>query len=38
LDSFGTAADGVIEQLDGWSALVMAAKAFPDDVGKRLAG
>ena len=38
LDSLGAAATGVIERLDDWSARVIAAKAFPEDVGKRLAG
>lgn len=38
LDSLGSAAAGVIERLNDWSTLVIAAKAFPDDVGKRLAG
>jgi hypothetical protein len=38
LDSLGSAAADVIERLNDWSTLAIAAKAFPEDIGKRLAG
>jgi hypothetical protein len=38
VDSLGAAVADIVDRLDEWSALVINAKAFPADVGKRLAG
>ncbi|MCW2522414.1 MAG: hypothetical protein JWO63_749 [Frankiales bacterium] len=38
LDALGPNVEEIIGRLDQWSALLIAAKAFPDDIAKRLAG